>query len=150
MRLYAAHIVTAAILMATFPLAAQTSAASGHHEPPKPINLQVLPKDISPQDLIATMRGYKEALGVECSFCHAENPQTHRLDFASDTNRHKNKARTMIRMVNEINSKYLVAADGHPPRAERQVTCATCHRGHSHPPPFVASDAKEQGHLASK
>lgn len=146
MRSYAAHVVAAALLIAVFPLAAQTTAKSNvprHREPPKPTNLQVLPKDISAKDLIATMRGYEHALGVECSFCHAQNPQTHRLDFASDANPHKNTARTMIRMVNEINTKYLATADGGAPADMRQATCGTCHRGNSMPPPFVAPGHKE-------
>lgn len=143
MRSYAVAVV-ATLLIATFPLAAQTSAnARKHRERPKPTNLQVLPKDISSQDLIATMRGYEHAMGVECSFCHARNPQTHQIDFASDANPHKNTARIMMRMVNEINTKYLATADGDAPADERQVTCGTCHRGMSMPPPFVPSNRQE-------
>jgi hypothetical protein len=159
MRLYAAHIVAAALLIAVFPLAAQTSPNSAqtppqsnvrsHREPPRPTNLQVLPKDISGKDLIATMHGYEHALGVECSFCHAENPQTHRLDFASDANPHKNTARIMIRMVNEINPKYLATADPDAAAQETRVTCGTCHRGYSHPPAFVAPSREEHGHPSS-
>lgn len=153
MRSYAAHVVAAALLMAAFPLAAQTSANSNvqrHRERPRPTNLQVLPKDISTQDLIATMHGYEHALGVECSFCHAQNPQTHRLDFASDANPHKNTARIMIRMVNEINTKYLATADGDAPADMKQATCGTCHRGNKMPPPFVAPERKEHGPQPSK
>ena len=148
MRSYAAHVVAAALLIAVFPLAAQNSANSNgqrHRERPKPTNLQVLPKDISAQDLIATMHGYEHALGVECSFCHAQNPQTHRLDFASDANPHKNTARTMIRMLNQINTKYLATADEDAPADARQASCGTCHRGNKMPPPFVAPEHKEHG-----
>lgn len=153
MRSYAAHVVAAALLIAVFPLAAQTTANSNgqrHHELPKPTNLQVLPKEISAQDLIATMHEYEHALGVECSFCHAQNPQTHRLDFASDANPHKSTARTMIRMVNEINTKYLATADGDAPADARQATCGTCHRGNKMPPPFVAPEHHEHGPQPSK
>lgn len=143
-------LAVAAAMIAALPLAAQTapaapsghSNASAHHrEPPRPKNLQVLPKDISAKDLIATMRGYTQALGVECEFCHAENPQTHRLDFASDANPHKNTARTMIRMVNEINTKYLATADPDAPAKEKAVSCGTCHRGYSTPPPFGSTSS---------
>ena len=156
MRLYAAHVVAAALLIAVSPLAAQAPAKSAqtppqsnvrsHRELPRPTNLQVLPKDISTKDLLDTMHGYEHALGVECSFCHAENPQTHRRDFASDANPHKNTARIMIRMLNEINSKYLATADPDAAPQEKQVTCGTCHRGNSHPPSFVASGHEEHGH----
>ena len=152
MRSYAVHVVAAALLFAAFPLGAQTSANPNgqmHRERPRPTNLQVLPKDISAQDLIATMHGYEHALGVECSFCHAQNPQTHRLDFASDANPHKNTARIMIRMASEINTKYLATADGDAPADARQATCGTCHRGHSMPPPFVAPAREEHGHPSS-
>lgn len=53
MRSYAAHVVAATLLIAVFPLAAQTTANSNgqmHRERPKPTNLQVLPKDISAKD----------------------------------------------------------------------------------------------------
>lgn len=157
MRSSIAFVVAAATIFA-LPLAAQTApAAPGaqsnvqrQRERPRPTNLQVLPKDISAQDLIATMHGYEHALGVECSFCHAQNPQTHRLDFASDANPHKNTARTMIRMVSEINTKYLATADEDAPADARQATCGTCHRGHSMPPPFVAPPREEHGHPSSK
>lgn len=152
MRSYVVHAV-AAVLIAVFPLAAQTPANPAqtpansnvrhHRELPKPKNLQVLPKDISPQDLIATMRGYEKALGVECSFCHAPSPQNHHLDFASDANPHKADARVMIRMVNEINPKYLATTDEDAPAQDRRVSCGTCHRGHSHPPPFVPENHQE-------
>lgn len=156
MRTFAALTIAAA-LAAAFPVAAQTApAGSGaqahaqmhHHEMPKPKNLQVLPKDISGHDLIATMRGFTGALGVECSFCHAEDPATHRMDFASDANPHKTTARTMIRMTNEINAKYLATI--HDPDASpdmKTVTCGTCHRGHSMPMPFVVPE--HEGHAKS-
>src|SRR5262249_36704395 len=49
-------------------------------------NLQVLPKDISHDSLDAIMDGFKAALGVKCSFCHApsKDPNQPWPDFASD------------------------------------------------------------------
>ena len=139
-------LIAVVALAGTLSLGAQTapstssaqSNAGQHREPPRPKNLQVLPKDISNKDLIATMRGFKAALGVECSFCHAENPQTHRLDFASDAKPEKTTARTMIRMVHEINSKYLATIhDPDASPADKSVGCGTCHRGSSMPSQFT-------------
>jgi thioredoxin reductase len=142
-----------AALAAALPLAAQTAApapsgqAKQHHQIPKPTNLQVLPKDISGRELIATMRGYSRALGVECEFCHAEDPQTNRLNFASDAKPDKTIARTMIRMTTEINAKYLSTVnDPDATAAEKTVTCGTCHRGRSMPAPFAAAAATGEHH----
>lgn len=142
-----------AALIASLPLAAQTPAQAGkpdqhpHHEIPKPTNLQVLPKDIALPDLLATMRGYTKALGVECEFCHAEDPQTHRLNFASDAKPDKETARTMIRMTDEINAKYMsTIQDPDATVADKTVTCGTCHRGHHMPVPFNMAAAPEGHH----
>ena len=105
---------------------------------PKPVNLKVLPKNIARQDLIKIMRGYAGALGVECSFCHAVNPQTHKLDFPSDAKDDKTIARTMILMTQTINEQYMTQV--HDPDAmpeDKHITCGTCHRGHSMPEHFV-------------
>ncbi len=114
------------------------SGAHARRPLPKPINLKVLPKDISREDLIKIMRGYAGALGVECNFCHAVNPQTHKLDFPSDAKDDKNIARTMIAMTHTINEQYM--SQVHDPDAmpeDKHVTCGTCHRGHSMPEHFV-------------
>ncbi|MGB7189620.1 MAG: c-type cytochrome [Acidobacteriaceae bacterium] len=149
MRSFPAFVVAAA-LMAVLPVGAQMApAGSGaqsnvrmHHEMPKPKNLQVLPKDISSHDLIATMRGYTAALGVECSFCHAPDAATHHPDFASDAKPQKTTARTMIRMTQAINAKYLsTVVDADASAEMKTVTCGTCHRGNSMPMPFDAGGA---------
>jgi Photosynthetic reaction centre cytochrome C subunit len=117
-----------------------------HHKMPRPTNLQVLPKNISDKQLMNIMHGFKSALGVECSFCHAEDPATHRLNFASDAKPDKDIARTMLRMTETINSKYLSTVhDPDATPAEKKVTCGTCHRGHTMPVPFVAKSMGE-GH----
>jgi hypothetical protein len=105
---------------------------------PKPVNLQVLPKDIAREDLIKIMRGYAGSLSVECNFCHAVNPQTHRLDFPSDAKDDKTIARTMILMTQTINEQYMTQVHGPDAMPEdKHVTCGTCHRGHSMPEHFV-------------
>lgn len=154
MRSRSALLAVAVALAVALPLTAQTQtppSAASHpqHEMPRPKNLQVLPKDISGPQLIATMRGFTKALGVECSFCHAMDPQTHRPDFASDAKPDKTTARTMMRMTEEINAKYLSTV--HDPDAapdQKTVTCGTCHRGQSMPAPFNAPAAGMEHHKA--
>jgi hypothetical protein len=122
---------------------AQPSPAPGAtHKPmmmPKPVNLKVLPKDTSPDQLMKIMHGYSQALGVQCTFCHAWNAATKQPNFASDEKPEKNTARTMISMTNEINAKYM--SQIHDPDAmeeQKTVACSTCHRGHNMPIPFKA------------
>jgi hypothetical protein len=81
------------------------------------------------------MHGYESALGVECEFCHARNPETKRNDFASDANPVKDKARLMIKMTETINTQFVSQLNN--PKPENPVTCGTCHRGISQPTVFV-------------
>lgn len=105
---------------------------------PKPVNLKVLPKDTAPEELRKIMRGYAGSLGVKCNFCHAVNPQTHKLDFASDAKEDKGFARTMIAMTQTINDQYMSKIDDPDAMpADKHVTCGTCHRGHSMPQHFM-------------
>lgn len=124
---------------ATPPSAAQAAPQAHPRRPlPPPVNLKVLPKDTSREELIKIMRGYAGALGVECSFCHAVNPQTKKLDFPSDAREDKGIARTMIAMTHTINDQYM--AQVHDPDAmpeDKHVTCGTCHRGRAMPEHFV-------------
>lgn len=154
MRLRSALLAVAVAFAVSLPLTAQNQtppnqASHPHREMPRPKNLQVLPKDISGPQLIATMRGFTKALGVECSFCHAQDPQTHRPDFASDAKPDKTTARTMMRMTEEINAKYLSTVND-PDAApdQKTVTCGTCHRGQSMPAPFHAPAGMEEHHKA--
>jgi len=102
---------------------------------PAPTNLKVLPKDTTGDQVISLMRNYEGALGVECEYCHARNPETKHNDFASDANPIKDKARLMIAMTQNINSQYVSQLNN--PKAENPVTCGTCHRGVAHPTVFV-------------
>ena len=91
-------------------------------------NLQVLPKNISRGDLVATMKGFTSALGVRCEHCHVgEGNDLSKFDFASDAKPAKKAARTMVHMVDHINTEHLKGIGD----AARQpkVTCFTCHRG---------------------
>ena len=53
-------------------------AATKPPEEHKYKNLKILPKNISKADLDKVMDGFKEALGVKCSFCHAPSKDTAR------------------------------------------------------------------------
>ena len=96
--------------------------------PQKFTNLQVLPKNISRGDLVATMKGFTSALGVRCEHCHVgEGDDLSKFDFASDAKPTKKVARTMVHMVEHINAEHLKGI-GDPAR-QPKVTCFTCHQG---------------------
>jgi hypothetical protein len=91
-------------------------------------NLKVLNKNISKDELELVMKGFKTALGVKCSFCHAASKtDSTKLDFPSDENKHKDVARGMIRMTMRINKKYFRE------EKEPRITCFTCHHGNKEP-----------------
>lgn len=100
----------------------------------KYVNLKVLPKDISKDELDSVMDGFKVALGVKCGFCHAprkDDPK--RLDFASDAKEEKETARMMMKMTAKLNKKYFHVKDANVPNAVLAVNCITCHRGNTDP-----------------
>jgi tetratricopeptide (TPR) repeat protein len=99
--------------------------------PDKFTNLKVLPKDISKNDLQATMRGFSFALGVRCEHCHVQNPDKS-MDFPSDQKETKATARLMLQMVAAVNRDY-VANVKDPDHTPYQVECATCHHGLTQP-----------------
>lgn len=116
--------LTAAMLFAQEPPPAPQPAKPKRM--PEPRNLQVL--KVAPGELIGLMRSYNVALGVQCTFCHIQG------NFASDDNPHKQIARRMIRMNQEINQK-ISNPDGTAASADvkTSVSCYTCHRGEEHP-----------------
>ena len=111
---------------------------------PAPTNLQVLPKDLTGQQVHEIMEGYAGALGQHCNYCHAADPKNvgpngrPRLNFASDDKDEKKMARVMIAMTEDINTNYVkkVAAMDKMPEMAPPVTCGTCHQGHEDPPEF--------------
>ena len=117
-------------------------SAGGPHKPmvlPKPVNLKLLPKDTSPEDLMKIMHGFSEQLGVHCTFCHVEDAATKHPNFASDQKPEKNTARIMMSMTQEFNAKYLSQIhDPDATEAQKTMTCGTCHQGHNMPEPFKA------------
>lgn len=96
-------------------------------------NLRVLPRNISHDELEKVMKHYNAALGVKCSFCHVTNPETKKLDFASDAKDEKIIARSMMKMTNKLNFKYFGEKKGQHNQAVMEVSCKTCHRGKAHP-----------------
>lgn len=101
----------------------------------KPMNLQVLPKDMSAASVGKLMKRFEQDLGVKCSHCHVEDPQTLKLDYVSDENPRKQTARVMISMLTDINDKYLAQLGGDR-RYAVPVTCGSCHQGRSSPAEF--------------
>lgn len=83
-----------------------------------PKNLKVLPKTLTKPEIKKIMKGYADALGVQCDFCHDTD------DMSKDTE-HKTKARDMIAMTMEINKTTFKGKD--------RVKCVTCHNGAKEP-----------------
>ena len=83
------------IVVLTGSLAAgQAPAAGGQRAggaPPAPMkNLQVLPKDMPQPQVVAIMRAFNAALGVECGHCHIwTKPGDPSNDMAADTKTEK-------------------------------------------------------------
>lgn len=96
--------------------------------PDKFTNLQVLPKDISKDELVSTMRGFASGLGVRCTHCHVGGTATDLtgMKFESDDKKEKKIARAMMAMVREINGPLLKKTGIENPVP---VKCATCHHG---------------------
>lgn len=80
------------------------------------------------------MRDFAIGLGVRCTYCHVgeEGKPLSTYKFAADDKVAKKKARVMLEMVNNINTKALADL---PERSNPavQVRCITCHRGLAKP-----------------
>lgn len=129
--------------------AAGGAGEHGHFKAPAPTNLKVLPKDTTGEQIHEIMHGWEAQLGAECTTCHTVDPNRKRpdgrpmLNFADDSKPEKNTARLMYRMMEDVNKNYVskVADSDHDhdhDKMDAAVTCGTCHRGHLHPPTFVA------------
>jgi len=80
-----------------------------------------------PSDPLLNMQAIAQALGVNCSYCHARETDTS-LNFQSEENPKKAVARQMIAMTRDINAK-VQAATGKAAAQATKVHCLTCHRG---------------------
>ena len=125
------RIAAAALALAASTLMAQAPAAPAPAEANQTAvqhykNIQVL-KDIPADELIPAMRFIAGSLGVECEFCHAgtNSPE----DRARDDKKEKRTAREMMKMVKQINDTSF--------EGRTEVTCASCHNGHSRPQAFT-------------
>ncbi|MEQ1799776.1 MAG: c-type cytochrome [Lacibacter sp.] len=98
-------------------------------------NLQVLPKDITKEQLDKIMRGFTSALGVKCIYCHVHEGEDFRQgwDYSKDDKDEKKIARQMLKMTISINSTYFNFENSARPDTIRVVSCNTCHRGIQHP-----------------
>ncbi len=97
-------------------------------------NLRVLPRDISKDDLIGTMRSWSDSLGAGCDQGHQRTApalpgERGRLDFTSDAMPDKNVARAMLTMTRRMNVEYVMKVT----QKGSTVSCYTCHRGKSVP-----------------
>ena len=122
----------AVLLTLSIFLVAPIASSAGTFDDPK--NLEVLPKDISPDELRQTMKGISQGLGARCSTCHVGKIEADlsTYDFSVDDKESKLKARKMLSMVRDINNHISDAfADSSDPLVT--VTCATCHRGQTKP-----------------
>ena len=148
----AAVLATAIVTASTAAQAPQTAPpadAHPHHEmAPAPTNLQVLPKNLTGEQVHQIMHGWAGALGVHCDTCHAVAPgKTYpngrpMLNFADDSKPEKKAARLMVKMTRDINENYVSMVD----EGKGKVTCGTCHRGHLKPETFVPPPEHEHSH----
>ncbi len=88
---------------------------------------------LSKKELKATMKFYSKSLGQKCSFCHVKDKSVDLNDSITNPKirkrlKHKEIARQMIRMTQEINKKYLNWNHSGGRKAD-QVNCMLCHRG---------------------
>ncbi len=93
----------------------------------KATNLKVLPPDTEVHGEGSIMEDFRDALMVDCAYCHSPQPD----GFAKDENPRKQLARKMIVMTQEINANF--PGTGVYPAEPLKVTCYTCHRGTTHP-----------------
>lgn len=117
----------------------RSEAAVGDAPVTAPVNLRVLPKNLSGETVRELMKQYSRDLGVRCSHCHVEDPLSQTYDYESDDKANKQTARAMIAMLDDINEKYL-AQLGRDPRYSLPVTCGSCHQGQSTPQAFEGSE----------
>lgn len=119
-----------ALMAASFALELRAQGGGTPPQPPPLQNLKYFPKDITRDSLLNVMRGFTYALGVNCAYCHVEEPGANgrpQMRPALDGKIEKDKARFMLAMVDTLNRVTLAAL---PQRhAGVAVNCVTCHRG---------------------
>ena len=119
------------------PAAAPQAGAPDDWLPPAPKNLKLLPKDITPQDLLKVMKGFSAAMGVRCVYCHvagSDPSDWESYNFGSDRKENKEATRAMMKYTDAVNQSFPKEVGDEPPAGEQRVTCYTCHQGQRHPP----------------
>jgi hypothetical protein len=117
-------------LLCLLTLAVAPASAQQNPIPETFTNLQVLPKDISREQLVPIMRSFALNLGVRCEHCHlGEGNDLSQFDFASDARPAKATARRMIGLTRSINEALAQALGAPEAGAGQRVSCYTCHRG---------------------
>ena len=101
--------------------------------PEHPVNIKVLPSDLTAAKLRSAMLDFTSGLGVRCIYCHKgeEGKPFTEWDFASDEKANKQRAREMVRMLYAIDDHL---AEINPSGDRRiEVNCYTCHHGRPKP-----------------
>ena len=124
--------ITGMVFVAVWATAMVRVAAAPPQLPAKYTNLQVLPKDITQEQLMSVMKGAALGLGVRCWYCHeGSGDDLSVYDFAADNKEPKTTARAMLRLTSQIN---MALKDVGPHKGDTgKVTCQTCHRGNKTP-----------------
>jgi Photosynthetic reaction centre cytochrome C subunit len=139
------------VLTLTLAVSAQTPPAqvppggppTERWKPEKLTNLKVLPKETTPDQIMEIMQHFRRSLNIGCLGCHKgqQGQPISTFDFADDSKENKDIARKMIKLTDDLNTKYADAYPDHDDteKAKARVTCASCHRGKRHvetePPP---------------
>ena len=143
--LLAAAAIAASAFMLPMSGAAQQPTGAAPAAPVTHENLKVLPADILQPQLLQTMQGFAQALGVQCGYCHANapaaagggrgagagrgrGPAAPPFNYASDDKPAKKAAREMMLIVRDLNAR-VPAAVGKSADASARVQCITCHHG---------------------
>jgi tetratricopeptide repeat protein/photosynthetic reaction center cytochrome c subunit len=138
MRLRPIALLAFVVLPATFVFTAAADAQPGGNQ--RPQNLKFFSPDIPRDSLTGIMRGFTQALGVRCTYCHVQEAAPAgadaapagqggpRTNYASDDKETKRKARFMLFMSDTVNRVLLASLPArHDPPV--RVRCVTCHRG---------------------
>src|SRR5215470_8617042 len=142
------HALAATALL-TFPAAADAQRGQGRGDggaapPTTHQNLKILPADITQPELLQTMQGFAQGLGVQCGYCHAtiappeggaqgagagqrgRGPAAPQFNYPSDEKPAKNVAREMMVIVRDLNAR-VPQAVAKGADARTRVQCVTCH-----------------------
>lgn len=92
-------------------------------------NIQIF-KGMPANRIEGVMRGFRSALGVQCTYCHV------RGQFDSDEVEHKEVARAMKKMTDELAQNHF--------KGESKVTCYSCHRGEEQPARLPPAEPRQR------